>query len=91
MTEAEVRARLPEVPKWVLAENGACISRRFRFADFDAAFAMVSEVAGLAAREDHHPDVAFGWGYAEFTLSTHVIGGLHENDFIVARAIDRME
>ena len=88
MSEAAVRARAETVPDWTVAADGRSISRRFRFRDFDQAFDLVAEVAELARREDHHPDVAFGWGYATFTLSTHSIGGLHENDFIVAELID---
>ncbi len=76
------------VPDWALSDDEKSISRRFRFADFDSAFALVSAAASLARREDHHPDVAFGWGYAAFTLTTHAIGGLHGNDFVVAGLID---
>ena len=35
-----------------------------------------------------NPDIRFGWGYAEIVLSTHAIGGLSKNDFIVAAPID---
>ena len=88
MSDTAARARLTAIPCWILAGDGLSVSRRFRYGNFDAAFSAVTRVASLAAREDHHPDVSFGWGYAAFTLTTHVIGGLHENDFIMARLID---
>ena len=84
-------ARLAQaVPLWTVATDGRSLSRRIEFADFDTAFALVERVAALARAEDHHPDIAVGWGYAEFTLTTHAIGGLHTNDFIVADAIDAL-
>ncbi len=85
-----VRTNMQALPDWALSPDGKSIARRARFADFDTAFAGVSAVADLARREDHHPDIAFGWGYAAFTLTTHAIGGLHDNDFIVAAGIDEI-
>ena len=48
-----------------------------------------SQRAGeLAEAEGHHPDIAFGWGYATVSLQTKKIKGLHENDFIMAAKLD---
>ena len=88
MTREAALARAAERPDWTVAEDGRSLSRRWRLADFDTAFAFVGAVAAIARAEDHHPDVAFGWGYAAFTLTTHAIGGLHENDFTMAALID---
>ena len=90
MSLEAARRRMDTVPAWSLDEPAKVISRRFRFRDFDAAFVAVGAVALLAAREDHHPDVRFGWGYAMFALSTHAIDGLHDNDFLMARKIDEL-
>jgi len=45
-------------------------------------------VGTLAEEQGHHPDIRFGWGYAEITVFTHAIGGLSKNDFILAARID---
>ena len=76
-----------DVPGW--DATATSLRRRFRSANFDTAFALVTAVAAAARAEDHHPDISFGWGYAEFVLTTHAIGGLSENDFILATRIDR--
>lgn len=76
-----------DVPAWDVATTS--LRRRFAFADFDTAFALVTRVAEVARAEDHHPDISVGWGYAAFVLRTHAIGGLSENDFILAARIDR--
>ena len=47
-------------------------------------------MAGLAEAEGHHPEIAFGWGYATVSLHTKKIKGLHENDFIMATKLDRI-
>jgi 4a-hydroxytetrahydrobiopterin dehydratase len=45
---------------------------------------FVNQVSELAEEQGHHPDVSFGWGYAEVTVFTHKIDGLTESDFIFA-------
>ena len=42
----------------------------------------------IAEKLDHHPDITFGWGYAEINLTTHDRGGLTDFDFAVAREIN---
>jgi 4a-hydroxytetrahydrobiopterin dehydratase len=87
--EAEgYRAR--EAPDWSLMDGVTRIERRFRFKDFREAFAFVARAAELAEAEGHHPDITFGWGYAVVSLRTKKIGGLHENDFIMAAKLDRL-
>ncbi|HIP09995.1 MAG TPA: pterin-4-alpha-carbinolamine dehydratase, partial [Rhodospirillales bacterium] len=51
---------------------------------------FVNKLGQLAEAEGHHPDIAFGWGYAEINIFTHKINGLHENDFILASKIDQL-
>ncbi len=79
---------LEEVPDWEL--TGDRIERRFKFADFAASLEFVNRVGALAESEGHHPDISFGWGYADVVLYTHKIKGLHENDFIMAAKIDAL-
>ena len=45
-------------------------------------------VGELSEKEGHHPDIAFGWGYAKIKIFTHAVEGLSENDFILASKID---
>ena len=83
-----VERHLSQVLAWQLRDSSARLERRFAFEDFAEAFAFVGQVARIAEAEQHHPDVTFGWGYATFSLQTHAINGLHDNDFIVAAKID---
>lgn len=90
LTEEKARELGAETPEWALTENGTRLFRRFEFADFRAAMEFVNRVADIAEQEGHHPDIAIHWNKVELTLWTHKIGGLHENDFILAAKIDRL-
>lgn len=91
LTADVVKTLLAETPGWELSVDGKSISRRFTFPDFMTALAFVTKVAGIAEMENHHPDIALGWGYAQCKLWTHDIGGLHQNDFIMASKINLLE
>ena len=88
LAPAAVRALLSQLVGWSLRDDDTRIERAYGFNDFAAAFAFVGRVAKIAEDADHHPDIAFGWGYARVSFSTHSIGGLHENDFILAARCD---
>ena len=51
---------------------------------------FVNKVAVLAEEEGHHPDIFISWNTVMLTLTTHALGGLSENDFILAAKIDRI-
>ncbi len=84
----EAEAWLAQAPGWELLQNGARLERRFSFKTFAAALAFVNQVGDLAEEEGHHPDITFGWGYANVQFYTHKIGGLHENDSIMAAKVN---
>ena len=73
-----------------MLENASRLERRFAFKTFAAALAFVNRVGDLAEQEGHHPDIVFGWGYASVLFYTHKIGGLHENDFIMAAKVSEL-
>ncbi len=89
MPSEEVRENLAKVPGWKL--NGKKIEREFVFKDFVEAMKFVNRVADVAEGEGHHPDLHIHWNKVLVELWTHSIGGLSENDFIVAAKINRIE
>lgn len=90
LSPEQVKELLNEVPGWELTPEDKAIRRRFKFKDFAGALEFVNKVGAAAEEEGHHPDIRFGWGYAECELWTHAIGGLHENDFIMASKINML-
>jgi 4a-hydroxytetrahydrobiopterin dehydratase len=82
----ETRRMLGELDGW--REDDRKLRKTMTFADFRAAMAFVGRVAELAEAEGHHPDFCVHYARVDFTLWTHAIGGLSENDFILASKID---
>lgn len=78
-------------PSWLLSDDLKAISREFRFPNFLLAMQFVNAVAGLAEEEGHHPDITIRYSKVLLELSTHAIGGLSENDFILAANIDGLD
>jgi 4a-hydroxytetrahydrobiopterin dehydratase len=90
LSEEEARKLAEETPNWTVAEDGKRLVRTVDLEDFKAAMEFVNRVADVAEREGHHPDIAIHWNKVALVLWTHKIGGLHENDFILAAKIDRL-
>lgn len=77
------------VPNWTLLH--AKIEREFKFRDLPEAVAFVNLVADIAHKQGHIPDIFISYErVVRLTLSTHRIGGLWRNDFILAHKIDRL-
>ena len=87
LTADEVTDLLTAVPLWEV-RSGKSIRRRFRLKDFGSAMAFVNGIAALAEEEGHHPEIFISYDRVRIDLTTHVIGGLSENDFILAAKID---
>lgn len=81
---------LREVPEWNLSGDAKKISRTFKFKDFRSAMEFANKIADIAEAEGHHPDLFVSWGKVGIELWTHKIGGLSENDFIIAAKIDAL-
>jgi 4a-hydroxytetrahydrobiopterin dehydratase len=83
-----IQGLLPMVPMWKLDDETKKIVRSFRFKDFVESMHFINKVAELAEEEGHHPDIFVSYNYVKICLTTHNIGGLSENDFIMAAKID---
>lgn len=76
------------VAGWNLSEDAKKISKVYKFKDFVGAINFVNHVAEIAEGEGHHPNIKINWNKVELENFTHAIGGLSENDFILAAKID---
>lgn len=82
---------LKEVDTWQLIDDTA-IEKTLLFKDFAEALGFVNKVGVIAEAEGHHPDLSiFGWNKVKISISTHAIGGLSDNDFILAAKIDELK
>jgi len=86
----EIEKLLGEIIKWEVSRDNKKISKEFVFKDFVGALHFVNQVGNIAEAEGHHPDINIVYNKVTLDLSTHSIGGLTENDFIVAAKIDAL-
>lgn len=74
---------------WRIEEKS--LKRNFMFRDFSEAVEFADEISELVDQQGHHPEVNLSYGEAELRFSTEEVEGLHENDFIMAAKIDRLQ
>lgn len=87
----EATQLLGSLQGWQLNDDATAIFRKWTVKNFVAGMSFLQEVARLAEEEQHHPDLHLtGYRHIRIELSTHAIGGLSENDFILAAKIDEL-
>ena len=90
---SEIHKYQKKVDGWDITENKERIfflEKKFNFKNFLESQKFVNDVGKISEEEGHHPDITFGWGYAEIKITTHAIKGLSENDFILAAKIEKI-
>jgi 4a-hydroxytetrahydrobiopterin dehydratase len=86
MSEPEILARIPMAKGW--ERHGDMLIRSWQFPSFRRALEFVNQVANLAEKSDHHPDIVLSYRKVRLELSTHSDGGLTERDFALASEIN---
>ena len=89
LTIEQVQNYLRNVNGWTLNNN--CIEKEYRFKTYLEGLNFVYSVGKLAEDEGHHPDIFLGYKKVRIILTTHAIGNLSENDFILATKIDEIK
>ena len=88
LTRDQIAPLLEQLEGWA-CEDDKKLVKSYRFRDFARALAFVNRAGEIAETEGHHPDLHLSWGYVGVELWTHKIGGLHDNDFILAAKLDQ--
>ena len=90
---SEIHKYQKKIDGWNILKNkkeNFFLNKKFNFEKFSQSQEFVNKVGIISEEEGHHPDILFGWGYAEIKITTHAIAGLSENDFILAAKIDQI-
>ncbi len=88
MTSAQAQEYLKQTPGWNLKDGR--LTREFQFKNYYETVSFVNAAAWIAHREDHHPDIEFGYKACTVRFWTHSVKGLSENDFICASKINEL-
>ena len=84
------KAALGKLSGWSEVSGRDAITRKFTFADFNAAFGFMTRAALVAEKLDHHPEWFNVYNRVEVTLATHDAGGVTERDVTLAEAMNRL-
>lgn len=90
MSQDEIERLLSQISGWSVETDRSELRKRFRFGQFMETIVFVNRMADLAESEGHHPDFCVRFTNLDVTLTTHAIGGLTENDFVLAAKIDAL-
>jgi 4a-hydroxytetrahydrobiopterin dehydratase len=88
LTEPEILEKLPTAKGW--ERHGDMLVRSWQFPSFRRALEFVNQVAALAEKFDHHPEIVLSYRTVQLELSTHSEGGLTDRDFVVAGEINAL-
>lgn len=88
LSDEKAQQMLSEVQDWEIVEK--TIQRSFALPDFVSAMEFANEITPIAEQQNHHPDLHVSWGMVRVELSTHKVGGLSKNDFILAAKINQL-
>ena len=91
---SEIHKYLKKVDGWNVKsedDKNYYLIKDFKFNNFEESQIFINKVGNLAEKENHHPDITFGWGYCKIKIFTHAIKGLAESDFILAAKIDKID
>lgn len=92
LTAGEAAMYLVGAPGWQLSHDGLRIRREWRVRNFTDAITFFHEVTKIAEEDGHHPDLHLtNYRNVCIELWTHAVGGLTENDFILAAKINSVE
>ncbi len=89
LTAAQIEDKLKTLDGWT-ATSGK-LKKSFKFKNFAESLDFVNRVGSIAEAADHHPDITFGWAYAELLTTTHDRGGITDVDFALAAKIDQLQ
>jgi len=92
LTDAEIEDLLLHVHGWQVKEVDGMkrLERMFKFKNFAQALEFTNKVGAIGEEADHHPLITTEYGRVTVAWWTHIIRGLHKNDFIMAAKTDKL-
>ncbi len=92
LTDEQIIVFQPQVPDWQVKEvdGEKRLERVFKLKNFVEALKFTDKIGTIAEEENHHPLIITEWGRVTVQWWTHKIGGLHQNDFIMAAKTDKL-
>ena len=92
LTDTEIAELHRQIPDWEIIKVDGMnrLQKIFKCKDYVEAVAFTNKIAMNAEKEDHHPLIVLEWGRVTVAWWTHIVKGLHKNDFIMAAKTDEL-
>jgi len=90
LKKVEAEKSLKHLHAWKIVDD--TIEKNYKFNNFREAVEFINEVAEVAEKQNHHPDILlWNWNNVKLTLTTHAVRGLSKDDFVLAAKIDKLK
>jgi 4a-hydroxytetrahydrobiopterin dehydratase len=90
LSEEKINNYLEEIPQWNIPEDKKNIFRKFKFKNYQKTLSFINAASTIINKENHHPEIRFGYNYCTFYFTTHSAGGITLFDMICAAHIDQL-
>ena len=92
LSDGEIKEYQAQVPSWEIKEHDGekRLEKVYKFSNFMNGLAFTQKVGEEAENQGHHPALLTEWGKVTVTWWTHDVGGLHQNDFVMAAKTDKI-
>ena len=90
LSEEQRNNYLHNFPGWTFSPTEKKISRHFKFKNYDDTLTFINAAAEIANKENHHPNIEFGYNNCAIHYSTHSADGVTLYDFICAAHIEQL-
>ena len=86
MGDDEIKSRVKQIPGWniVIVDQIPHLQKHYKFNNFVEALEFTNAIGTISEAQGHHPLIELTWGKVTVSWWTHDIGGLNENDFLMA-------
>ena len=88
LNDSEIKSNLNLMEEWVFFNNS--ISKEFLFDDYMSGIQFVNELAKVAEKNNHHPDITIGWCKVTLSFTSHELGGVSFKCMNMAKTVDNL-
>jgi 4a-hydroxytetrahydrobiopterin dehydratase len=88
LNDFEIQSNLNLMEEWVFLNNS--ISKEFLFDDYMSGIQFVNELAKVAEKNNHHPDITIGWCKVTLSFTSHELGGVSFECINMAKTVDNL-
>ncbi len=87
-SEQNIQDKIKDLKEWNFKKNA--LEKSFEFKNFTEAMAFLVQLAFIAEKQNHHPEILNVYNKVTLRLSTHDEEGVTDKDLKLAASIDSL-